>query len=571
MRIEMNQTTTAGIDLDSLTQRVEGIAQWLARAGKGDDAFDLHALIDLARRAEPSVAAVDELLREIDEELAGSDLNIGSQRRLLHRARTALASPAVTDAMVDACYDNPERVPPEAKRLMRETLERALAAAPAVSQKDGAAVAAAATEESGWAPEYKDITDHHGRRTGVLMTNADQMPCYSIYAATTASASAFNDPEFHRLAFQLARGYNDDSRDSVADWCALASYVDRRAQAPSRDATPLNAVEKAWRLGLAADVDEFADLRAALARAPLSEYAPGQWWLKSLEALWGHGQVDNDTRRAAKVACNFAAAVFTQQAEVLARAPLPAQGDGKKCQYPNCGCTSRTTCNFNYDAQAGDAQEYARVREEFELATKLGARFDIDSAMLNVDALLNARRAAPVGEVELPALPEPLRFAQWTGGEVFAYTAEQVRQAQRQAFVAGRLAAIADSQREVASDLAAIKARLAVAQRPTQSISSNEFRNLIEAHDRASDFEEMGAAYGAIVAYIDGRTAGAAPDARVEDLAALVRQLVHSLNKVKPDSDLAKRAVDYLQRKGLAGSPLRADDSPQPGKEGGND
>jgi hypothetical protein len=47
--------------------------------------------------------------------------------------------------------------------------------------------------------------------------------------------------------------------------------------------------------------------------APLGEYAPGQWWLASLEALWGHGQVDDDTRRAAKVACDFAATVFAQQ------------------------------------------------------------------------------------------------------------------------------------------------------------------------------------------------------------------------------------------------------------------
>jgi len=45
--------------------------------------------------------------------------------------------------------------------------------------------------------------------------------------------------------------------------------------------------------------------------------------------------------------------------------------------------------------------------------------------------------------------------------------------------------------------------------------------------------------------------------AKVEDLAALVRQLVHSLQKAKPGSDLATRAVNYLNRKGLAGNPLR--------------
>jgi hypothetical protein len=54
----------------------------------------------------------------------------------------------------------------------------------------------------------------------------------------------------------------------------------------------------------------------------------------------------------------------------------------------------------------------------------------------------------------------------------------------------------------------------------------------------------------------DAKAVGEEP-AKVEDLAALVRQLVHSLRKAKPDSDLATRAVGYLKRKGLAGNPLR--------------
>ena len=77
----------------------------------------------------------------------------------------------------------------------------------------------------------------------------------------------------------------------------------------------------------------------------------------------------------------------------------------------------------------------------------------------------------------------------------------------------------------------------------------------------------------ALIAYIDGRTAGTALDPRVDDLAALIRQLVHSLKKSRPDSDLLARAMDYLQRKGLAGSPLRAA-APTPmnsGMEEGND
>lgn len=45
----------------------------------------------------------------------------------------------------------------------------------------------------------------------------------------------------------------------------------------------------------------------------------------------------------------------------------------------------------------------------------------------------------------------------------------------------------------------------------------------------------------------------------VDELAALVRQLVHQLCKVAPDSDLPAKALDYLKRKCLQGSPLRND------------
>jgi hypothetical protein len=60
------------------------------------------------------------------------------------------------------------------------------------------------------------------------------------------------------------------------------------------------------------------------------------------------------------------------------------------------------------------------------------------------------------------------------------------------------------------------------------------------------------------------RSAAIGEGGLVGDLSMLVRQLVHSLKKAKPDSDLAARAVDYLQRKGLAGSPLRAADGAKP-------
>lgn len=43
----------------------------------------------------------------------------------------------------------------------------------------------------------------------------------------------------------------------------------------------------------------------------------------------------------------------------------------------------------------------------------------------------------------------------------------------------------------------------------------------------------------------------------VDDLSALVRQLVHRLRKASTDNDLLEKALDYLRRKGLQGSPLR--------------
>lgn len=43
----------------------------------------------------------------------------------------------------------------------------------------------------------------------------------------------------------------------------------------------------------------------------------------------------------------------------------------------------------------------------------------------------------------------------------------------------------------------------------------------------------------------------------IDELAMLVRQLAHSLKKSKPDSKLPAKAVDYLVRHGLQGSPLR--------------
>lgn len=45
--------------------------------------------------------------------------------------------------------------------------------------------------------------------------------------------------------------------------------------------------------------------------------------------------------------------------------------------------------------------------------------------------------------------------------------------------------------------------------------------------------------------------------ATVDDLAALVKRLAHSLRQAAPDNDLPEKALDYLRRKGMQGSPLR--------------
>ena len=42
-----------------------------------------------------------------------------------------------------------------------------------------------------------------------------------------------------------------------------------------------------------------------------------------------------------------------------------------------------------------------------------------------------------------------------------------------------------------------------------------------------------------------------------DDLAALVRRLAHSLRKAAPGNDLPEKALDYLKRESLQGSPLR--------------
>jgi hypothetical protein len=50
---------------------------------------------------------------------------------------------------------------------------------------------------------------------------------------------------------------------------------------------------------------------------------------------------------------------------------------------------------------------------------------------------------------------------------------------------------------------------------------------------------------------------------RVDDLSALVARLARALRKAAPENDLSGKALDYLKREGLEGSPLRAECAPR--------
>lgn len=50
----------------------------------------------------------------------------------------------------------------------------------------------------------------------------------------------------------------------------------------------------------------------------------------------------------------------------------------------------------------------------------------------------------------------------------------------------------------------------------------------------------------------------------LENLSALVVRLARALKKAQPGHPLPAQAMAYLQRKGLAGSPLRSSDESEP-------
>jgi hypothetical protein len=135
---------------------------------------------------------------------------------------------------------------------------------------------------------------------------------------------------------------------------------------------------------------------------------------------------------------------------------------------------------------------------------------------------LAARRAAPVAEgVALPpldaeGLPE-LPKAKCLLPGVYAYTAEQVRQAQREAYVAGAQAASKSSETRMDTGFhggAHIQTQpQQAALPPKQSIGDDyEFQELAgEVYNAGGWNESMEKSMNALIAHIDGRTAGTAP------------------------------------------------------------
>jgi hypothetical protein len=156
--------------------------------------------------------------------------------------------------------------------------------------------------------------------------------------------------------------------------------------------------------------------------------------------------------------------------------------------------------------------------------------------------------SAPMGE-ELPApkYPQLNVLIEGMRSEQCGYTAEQVK-----SIVAPYAAHIRQLERELA-------------ERQTASVDTLEFRKLLHAMGAATGIPYH---YNRLIAYIDGRATGTASDERVDDLAMLIRLLVRALSGASPDNRLIPRALDYLKRKGLAGSPLRAAPTPlNSGKE----
>lgn len=90
-------------------------------------------------------------------------------------------------------------------------------------------------------------------------------------------------------------------------------------------------------------------------------------------------------------------------------------------------------------ARAVERKVLARIERAAAPAPTCGL-FTVEQVQVMI-AADRAQRSATASGDELPPLPEPVRFAQWTGGVELAYTKDQMRQYARDAIAASRRAA----------------------------------------------------------------------------------------------------------------------------------
>lgn len=176
-------------------------------------------------------------------------------------------------------------------------------------------------------------------------------------------------------------------------------------------------------------------------------------------------------------------------------------------------------------------------------------------------------------DIKLPPVPDrpnaSFFWTRWNDEE-----REVIEHYARQAVLADRAARSAISTdvvpaQDSAADELKQKAAIAGALLDLRPIYVPPLTDDILIMQKANDFLSLPAEQGVWSGDIEGiikfaqffKAVGHAASAdkpKLDDLAQLVAQLVRALRKAAPDNDLSERALGYLKRKGLIGSPLRA-------------
>ena len=324
----MNQSTNAGIDLDKLlyigdqmANVMFNLAQHAGDPLTGDTVAimdNLRKEWDLARRAEPSVteAPSDGLIYEAVSRRSDPEGHAAAMAQIDEvLARAALASPAVTEqadeqnASFAHCLNRTAFISDLTYRMYLAEIEgHTKQAAPAVSQKDGAAVE---VQNDVWGvlhkPSGKWVKDHNGvvllskQKAENICVNDEyearllRVEIHAVDPAATTASASIDTAEFRKLSYAYAEALFKGTvpQTSVA-WGALVEHIDSRATAPSRDAA-LRAI--------------------SILRVAIIEAAIKPQWAESI------------AKRALDATEDFAGAA-------LARAPLPAKGDERRTLAP---------------------------------------------------------------------------------------------------------------------------------------------------------------------------------------------------------------------------------------------